>query len=94
MLEGGGGGGEKKFSMLMFSKKFFLGVGGAVSAKIFLADGVEFFFFGASCIYLIFCNLQKLKKHESYFLQTTKSQNYEFDFFQINPFPSTCTWGF
>ena len=30
---------------------------------------------------LIFCNLQKFKKHESYFLKATKSKHYEFDFF-------------
>ena len=29
----------------------------------------------------IFCKLQKLIKQESYFLQATKSKNYEFDFF-------------
>ena len=29
----------------------------------------------------IFCNLEKLKKHESYFLKATKSKHYEFDFF-------------
>ena len=36
---------------------------------------------------LIFCNLQKLKKHESYVLQATKSKHYEFDFF-----PDEKTW--
>ena len=46
-----------------------------------------FFFFNlkkAQNMDLIFCNLQKLKKHESYFLQATKSKNNElFVFFQI-----------